>query len=66
MKYSQITKIEVTSNFLIGTRAMMATNGIVIYYSCGIIGELKLSPDNQDAFLKILQDRAPQANINVR
>lgn len=66
IQYTQITKIEATSNFLIGTRAMMATNGIVIYYSSGIIGELKLSPDNQDAFLKILQERAPQANINVR
>ncbi|BAC12287.1 hypothetical protein [Oceanobacillus iheyensis HTE831] len=66
IKYSQMTKIEATSNFLIGTRAMMATNGIVIYYSSGITGELKLSPDDQDAFLKILQERAPQANINVR
>lgn len=66
IQYNQITKVEATSNFLIGTRAMMATKGIVIYYSNGIMGELKLSPVNQDTFLKILQERAAQADIYVR
>ncbi|MFS0749316.1 PH domain-containing protein [Oceanobacillus sp. 1P07AA] len=66
IQYNQITKVEATSNFLIGTRAMMATKGIVIYYSGGIMGELKISPANQDTFLEILQERAPQAYINVK
>ena len=63
--YKSITRVARTTDFLTGMRLSTAKDGLAIYYSASWMGELKISPAEQEAFLKELFKRAPQAKWDV-
>lgn len=58
--YQDISKISRTKNVWEGLRILSAWNGLEIHYKTGLLGSIKISPENEERFIEELKKRAPQ------
>lgn len=61
--YETITSVYKTSNIWTGYRILSSKEAIEILNSRTILGSIKISPEQQAAFLQELEKRAPQVQI---
>ncbi|MBY0595734.1 PH domain-containing protein [Bacillus bingmayongensis] len=57
--YEDITKINKTNDMLMGFRLSSALEGVEIHYPKALFGSVKLSPQDQDAFISLLKEKCP-------
>jgi len=57
--YMDITKVNPTSNILIGYRILSSKDALEIQYKRAFLGSVIISPAKQDDFLKVLYQKAP-------
>lgn len=60
IKYQDMTKVNNSSNILFGYRILSSRDALEIHYNHSLMGSIIISPDNQEQFLKLLVEKAPQ------
>lgn len=63
IQYEDITKINQTSNILVGYRILSSKDAIEIHYKKSLLGSVIISPEHQEEFLNILLEKAPHINF---
>lgn len=58
--YEDIMKVNPTSNILFGYRILSSKDALEIQYKKALLGSVIISPAEQDDFLKVLLQKAPQ------
>ena len=61
--YDEITKVNPTSNILVGYRILSSKNALEIHYKKSLMGNVIISPGKQDEFLKVLFEKAPNIHF---
>ncbi|MED3572319.1 PH domain-containing protein [Cytobacillus praedii] len=64
VQYIEITSIRPTKDIFTGYRILSSMDAIAISYRSGLMGELKISPKDKDAFLSELRARVPAMKVN--
>lgn len=59
IKYNEITSVRPTKDIFTGFRILSSIDALAISYQSGIMGEIKISPKEKDAFLTELRERIP-------
>lgn len=59
IKYNEITSVRPTKDIFTGFRILSSIDALAISYQSGIMGEIKISPKDKDAFLTELRERVP-------
>lgn len=57
--YTSITKISYTNNIFTGYRVLSARHALQIYYRKAMLGSIKISPNDEGAFVSELKKRCP-------
>lgn len=66
IKYKDMTKVNKTSNILVGYRILSSKDALEIHYKHSLMGSIIISPDNQDQFIKVLLEKASHiAHVSV-
>ena len=65
IKYKDMTKVNKSSNILVGYRILSSKDALEIHYKNSLMGSIIISPDNQEQFLQLLLQKAPHATSNV-
>ena len=60
-----MTKVNKSSNILVGYRILSSKDALEIHYKNSLMGSIIISPDNQEQFLQLLLQKAPHATSNV-
>ncbi|MFF2754113.1 PH domain-containing protein [Psychrobacillus sp. NPDC058041] len=61
--FEDITKVNPTSNILVGYRILSSKDALEIHYKKATMGSVIISPENQEVFLEILLEKAPHIHI---
>lgn len=61
--FEDITKVNPTSNILVGYRILSSKDALEIHYKKATMGSVIISPENQEVFLEVLLERAPHIHI---
>ena len=64
VQYIEITSIRPTKDIFTGYRILSSMDAIAISYRSGLMGEIKISPKDKDAFLSELRARVPAMKEN--
>ncbi|SDO22126.1 PH domain-containing protein [Psychrobacillus sp. OK028] len=59
IKYKDMTRVNKSSNILVGYRILSSKDALEIYYKHSLMGSIIISPDNQEQFLELLLQKAP-------
>ena len=66
IKYKDITKVNKTSNILVGYRILSSKDALEIHYKHSFMGSVIISPDNQEQFINLLLEKASHiAHVSV-
>jgi hypothetical protein len=66
IRYEDITKVNKTSNILVGYRILSSKDALEVHYKHSLMGSIIISPDNQEQFLKVLVEKASHiAHVRV-
>lgn len=57
--YEDITKVNQTSNILVGYRILSSKDALEIHYKKALMGSVIISPKEQATFLQVLSEKAP-------
>ena len=63
--YKNISHVTRTFEIRAGLHLMTSKDGLIIHFQSAVLTEFKISPDNQQDFLKELIKRAPQIQLNL-
>lgn len=63
IKYKDMTKVNKSSNILVGYRILSSKDALEIHYKSALMGSIIISPDNQENFLKVLFEKAPHITL---
>lgn len=63
IKYKDMTKVNKSSNILVGYRILSSKDALEIHYKSALMGSIIISPDNQEKFLKVLSEKAPHITL---
>lgn len=58
IRYEDITKVNKTSNILVGYRVLSSKDALEIHYKHSLMGSIIISPVNQEEFIKVLVEKA--------
>ncbi|WP_391119042.1 PH domain-containing protein [Psychrobacillus sp. L3] len=61
--FEDITKVNPTSNILVGYRILSSTDALEIHYKKAFMGSVIISPENREEFLKVLLEKAPHIHF---
>ncbi|MEI4771683.1 PH domain-containing protein [Psychrobacillus sp. FJAT-51614] len=61
--YEDITKVNRTSDILVGYRILSSKDAIEVHYKKAFMGSVIISPEDQEEFLKVLKEKVPQIHI---
>ncbi|MED3553263.1 PH domain-containing protein [Cytobacillus praedii] len=64
VQYIEITSIRPTKDIFTGYRILSSMDAIAISYRSGLMGEIKISPKDKEAFLSELRARVPAMKEN--
>ena len=64
--YENITKVSPTSSIFVGYRLLSSRDAIEIFYKTSLMGSVKISPEDQKAFIAELKKRCPNSVIQER
>ncbi|MCK1999360.1 PH domain-containing protein [Psychrobacillus psychrodurans] len=62
IRYEDITKVNKTSNILVGYRILSSKDALEVNYKHSLMGSIIISPDNQEQFVKVLIEKAAHIN----
>lgn len=62
--YRHIRKVEPTKNIFVGYRLLSSFDAMEIFYDGGLLGSVKISPQDKKKFLAELEKRCPHARIH--
>lgn len=62
IKYMDMTKVNKSSNILVGYRILSSKDALEIHYKHSLMGSVIISPDNQEQFVKVLIEKAAHIN----
>nr|WP_231784159.1 PH domain-containing protein [Lentibacillus sp. JNUCC-1] len=62
--YKDITRVSPSHDVFTGYRVLSSRDGLELFYTTGLMGSVKISPEDQGMFLKELQERAPDVQID--
>ena len=62
IKYKDMTKVNKSSNILVGYRILSSKDALEIHYKHSLMGSVIISPDNQEQFVKVLIEKAAHIN----
>ncbi|MEK4082438.1 PH domain-containing protein [Psychrobacillus sp. FSL K6-1415] len=62
IRYEDITKVNKTSNILVGYRILSSKDALEVHYKHSLMGSIIISPDNQEQFVKVLIEKAAHIN----
>lgn len=57
--YKEISKISPTTEILTGYRILTSKDAIELFYSSGLLGSVKISPNGKESFIQELEKRCP-------
>ena len=63
--YDEITLVTRATDILVGYRILTSKDALEIFYQRGLLGSIKISPRDQEAFLKELKKRCPHAEFRM-
>lgn len=63
--YEKMKKIAYTNEILIGYRVMSSKEGVELFYTTALLGSVKISPLEQDAFIDELVKRCPTIEVKI-
>lgn len=61
--YEDITKVNPTSNILVGYRVLSSKDALEIHYKKALLGSVIISPERQELFLQVLVEKAPHIHL---
>lgn len=61
--YSDITKVNPTTNILVGYRVLSSKDALEIHYKKALLGSVIISPEKQEVFLQVLVEKAPHIHL---
>ncbi|MFJ7972728.1 PH domain-containing protein [Psychrobacillus sp. NPDC096389] len=59
ISYEDITKVNPTSNILVGYRVLSSKDALEIHYKKALLRSVIISPEKQELFLQVLVEKAP-------
>lgn len=57
--YNKITRLNETSNVLVGYRILSSRDALEVYYISGLLGSIIISPQDKEMFMEELRKRCP-------
>lgn len=60
IRYDEITKVSKTRDIFSGYRMLSARDSIEVFYKSGLMGSVKISPENESQFIAELKKRCPK------
>lgn len=63
ISYEDITKVNPTSNILVGYRVLSSKDALEIHYKKALLGSVIISPEKQELFLQVLVEKAPHIHL---
>lgn len=65
IRYIDITKVTLKTNIWVGYRVLSSRDAIEIHYKTGLLGSVKISPEQTDLFIEELQKRNKRIDIKL-
>jgi uncharacterized membrane protein YdbT with pleckstrin-like domain len=63
IRYIDITKLTMNTNIWVGYRVLSSRDAIELHYKTGLLGSVKISPEQKELFIEELQKRNKLINI---
>jgi hypothetical protein len=61
--YNDITRITLSKNIWFGYRLLASMDAIEIHYKTGLLGSVKISPEEKEVFIEELKKRNPSIKV---
>ncbi|GGA34539.1 PH domain-containing protein [Psychrobacillus lasiicapitis] len=61
--YEDITKVNPTTNILVGYRVLSSMDALEIHYKKALLGSVIISPKRQEEFFQVLVEKAPHIHL---
>jgi len=61
--YNDITRITMSKNIWFGYRLLASMDAIEIHYKTGLLGSVKISPEEKEVFIEELKKRNPSIKV---
>jgi uncharacterized membrane protein YdbT with pleckstrin-like domain len=61
--YNDITRITMSKNIWFGYRLLASMDAIEIHYKTGLLGSVKISPEEREVFIEELKKRNPSIKV---